>query len=97
MSEAKRPERSRRAFNMIEKWCMYLTKREDGSFYIRHASNLKRCFKEHSSGKGGRYTKLHKPIEIMYKEEFLTKKEAMKREKQVKGWRKDKKKNLFKR
>lgn len=81
---------------MKNKWYTYLIRCEDGSFYVGHTSDLDRRFKEHSQGKGGRYTNLHRPIEILYHEEFSTEKESMDRERQIKGWRREKKENLFK-
>jgi len=75
---------------------MYLIKCEDGSFYVGSTSNTDRRFAEHSHKKGGRYTKLHKPIKIVYKEEFFTKIEVLNRERQIKGWRRGKKEHLIK-
>lgn len=45
----------------------------------------------HQNGTGAKYTRSHKPIKIIYLEEFKSKSEALKREKQIKGWRRDKK------
>jgi len=80
----------------MQKWFIYLIKCKDGSFYTGSTSDLEKRFHKHSTSSGGRYTKLHKPIEVVYKEEFLTHEEALKREKQIKGWRREKKENLIK-
>lgn len=74
----------------------YLILCKDKSFYTGVTDNLNRRFLEHSHGKGGFYTKKFKPIKIIYSEKFLTKKEALKRERQIKGWRREKKLNLIK-
>jgi putative endonuclease len=75
---------------------LYLIICESGSIYTGVTDSPERRFLEHKSGKGGRYTKINKPINLFYKEEFKTKKDALLREKQIKGWRRDKKINLAK-
>lgn len=80
----------------MEKWFLYLIKCVDGSFYVGYTSDLNRRLEEHNSGRGGRYTKLHKPVEFFYTEEFSDKLAAIKREKQIKGWTRQKKLDLIK-
>lgn len=46
------------------------------------------------AGKGAKYTKSHKPVKIIYKEEFLTKSEALKREAEIKKWPRIRKEKL---
>ena len=75
---------------------LYLILCEDKSIYTGVTDNLIRRFVEHSTKSGGRYTKIHNPIKIIYSENFNTKQEALKREKQIKGWRREKKLNLIK-
>lgn len=58
--------------------------------------DIQRRFKEHKSSKGGRYTRSHKVVKIVYTEECGTMKEALKRERQIKGWTRKKKLNLIK-
>jgi putative endonuclease len=40
--------------------------------------------KLHMNGKGARYTRAHKPVKLVYVEEFRTITDAMKRERKVK-------------
>ncbi len=80
----------------MKNWFVYIIQCKDESFYIGVTDNIDRRFSEHSKGRGGRYTKLHKPLKIVYIEEFSTKIEALKREKQLKGWTREKKENLIK-
>lgn len=75
---------------------MYILRCKDGSLYTGVSSNIKRRFQEHRRGRGGRYTKLFKSDKILYSERFSTKREALGREKQIKGWRREKKENLIK-
>ena len=38
----------------------------------------------HQTGRGARYTKIHKPKEIVYFEEYVSRSLAMKREREIK-------------
>ena len=77
-------------------WFVYLIQCRDNSIYTGITNDLEKRFKHHKEGKGGRYTRNHKPIKILYSEQFETKSDALKREIQIKGWRKEKKINLVK-
>jgi len=80
----------------IKRWFVYILQCKDGSFYPGITPNLKRRFQEHKKGRGGKYTLKHKPHKIVFSEIFNTKKEALDREKQLKGWSHKKKENLVK-
>lgn len=56
----------------------------DGSFYTGYTKNIDTRIRLHESGKGARYTKMHKPQKVAYIELFSSRAEAMKREKQIK-------------
>jgi putative endonuclease len=56
----------------------------DGSFYTGYTKNIDTRIKLHESGKGARYTKMHKPQKVAYIELFKSRAQAMKREKQIK-------------
>jgi putative endonuclease len=77
-------------------WYVYIVQCEDSSFYTGTTDDPERRFKEHSTKRGGRYTKLHRGVELLYTEAFPTKREALDRERQIKGWRREKKINLIK-
>ena len=77
-------------------WYVYLIQCKDGSFYTGVTSDIERRFKEHQTESGSFHTKLHKPIKILYTEEYQKKLEAIRREKQIKSWRREKKLNLIK-
>jgi len=74
---------------------IYLIRCEDGSIYTGVTNNLARRFKEHKNKRGGYYTRSHRVEKIVHTEEFLTKSEALQREAQIKGWRREKKINLI--
>lgn len=68
-----------------EKGCyVYLLRCEDHSLYCGWTTHLINRFKMHQSGKGAKYTKAHKPIEIFYYESFPDEISARKREYEIK-------------
>ena len=75
---------------------VYLIKCENKSIYTGVTNNLNRRFREHKEKTGGHYTASHKVEKIIYTEAFETKSGALKRESQIKGWRREKKLNLTK-
>lgn len=77
-------------------WYVYILLCGDGSFYTGISNSPKRRFSDHKNGKGGRYTRLHKPIKIIYLEKLPTKSAALKRESQIKGWSRVKKIKILK-
>ncbi|USN95093.1 MAG: GIY-YIG nuclease family protein [Candidatus Nomurabacteria bacterium] len=76
---------------------VYILECKDGSFYVGSTNNLEKRIKEHNTSKNGaHYTKIRRPVILKYSETFETLKEARKRESEIKGWRREKKINLFK-
>lgn len=74
----------------------YLILCKNNSIYTGVTDNPERRFIEHKTRSGGWHTKLHPAVELLRIEEFKSKQEALKREKQIKGWRREKKINLIK-
>jgi putative endonuclease len=72
-------------------WFVYILLCEDNSLYTGSTNNLEKRFADHKSGKGGKYTRSHKPLKIVYQEPFETKSEALKREIEIKKWNRPKK------
>lgn len=62
----------------------YILKCCDGSLYTGWTTDLERRLKEHNAGKGAKYTKSRRPVELAYFESFGTREEAMKREYAIK-------------
>lgn len=65
-------------------WTVYILLCEDGSFYIGSTNDLSKRFLKHQKGNGGRYTRSHKPIKIIYQEKYVTRSRALKREIELK-------------
>ena len=66
-------------------WNVYVLRSlVNGKFYTGYTGDLEKRLKQHNSGQGGRFTKLNKPFELVYKEDFEDKYEAQKRERELK-------------
>lgn len=77
-------------------WYVYVLLCKDGSLYTGTSNNPEQRFLDHKNGKGGKYTKTHKPIKILYAEKLPDKSAALKREGQIKGWSREKKIQILK-
>ena len=62
----------------------YILKCSDNTLYTGWTNNLEKRVKDHNDGKGAKYTKARRPVELVYYEEFETKEDAMKREYSIK-------------
>lgn len=76
-------------------WFVYILQCEDGSLYTGVTNDLEKRFASHVSGKGGKYTRSHKPVKIVYQQQVDTKAEALKREFEIKRLSREKKSELF--
>lgn len=77
-------------------WYLYVLLCKDGSLYTGISNNVEKRFLDHKNGKGGHYTRSHKPVKLVYQETFNTRSEALKRERQIKGWSREKKVKILK-
>jgi len=67
----------------------------DGSFYTGYTKNIEARTKLHASGKGARYTRMHKPQKVAHVELFGSRTKAMKREREIKKMTHQQKLNLI--
>lgn len=75
---------------------VYVILCDDGSFYTGYTKNVKSRLRLHMNGKGARYTRMHKPKELVYTEQFESRAEAMRREKRLKKLGHQQKRKLVK-
>ena len=73
----------------------YILKCNDGTLYTGWTNNLDKRLKDHNDGKGAKYTKARRPVELVYYEEFESKEEAMKREYAIKQLSRKQKERLL--
>ncbi len=62
----------------------YILRCADGSLYTGWTNDLPRRLAAHNAGRGGKYTRSHRPVELVYYETFSTREEAMHREAVIK-------------
>lgn len=67
-------------------WFVYVLLCEDNSLYTGSTNNLEKRFETHKNGKGGKYTRSHKPVKLIHTENFKSKSEALRREIEIKSW-----------
>jgi putative endonuclease len=75
---------------------VYILKCSDGSYYTGITNNIERRLIEHQSGENPTcYTFKRRPWELVFNEVFNDVNQAIAFEKQVKGWRREKKEAII--
>ena len=74
----------------------YILKCKDDSLYTGWTNDLKKRITSHNAGKGPKYTKARKPVELDKNEELQKREEAMKREYAIKQLSRKEKEALIK-
>ena len=74
----------------------YILECKNRYYYTGITWNLKKRVSEHNLGIKTCIQKSRRPVELVYWETFDNIKEAAKREKEIKGWRREKKETLIK-
>ncbi|OGJ55633.1 hypothetical protein A3D88_00585 [Candidatus Peribacteria bacterium RIFCSPHIGHO2_02_FULL_52_16] len=75
---------------------VYILELADGSYYVGHTDNLQRRLSEHIAGIACSHTKKIPMKHLIWSEPRLDRVSARKREKEIKGWRREKKERLWK-
>ena len=63
---------------------VYLLRCGDGTLYAGYTNDLQRRLAVHNAGKGAKYTRGRRPVELVYWESFSNKSSALKREYAIK-------------
>jgi putative endonuclease len=71
-------------FSFFKMWFVYIIKCRDSSLYTGSTNNLHARFEKHKKGKGAKYTRSHKPKEIVFFEKHAKKIVALRREREIK-------------
>ena len=74
---------------------LYLLECADKTIYTGITTDVARRFKEHKTGTGSHYMKIHKAVRIIYTEEHKDRSSASKREMEIKKWSREKKLSLI--
>ena len=72
-------------------WYCYLARCGDGSLYAGVTTDLQRRMAEHNAGRGAKYTRSRRPVTLVWWERWATPSEALKREAEIRAWRKSRK------
>lgn len=74
----------------------YIVKCADGTYYTGWTNHIEKRIADHNSGKGAKYTKPRRPVELVYLESFPTRQQAMSREAKIKRLTRKEKELLIK-
>lgn len=72
----------------------YILQCGDGTLYTGWTNDIEKRMKAHNEGKGAKYTRSRRPVKLVHCEEFETKAEAMKREREIKRMGREEKEKL---
>ena len=64
---------------------VYILRCADGTLYTGCTNDLSRRLSAHNAGKGAKYTRSRRPVELVYREEVPDKSAALRREAAIKG------------
>ena len=73
---------------------VYLLRCADNSLYVGETSDLQTRERHHNEGRGGSYTAKRRPLHMVYAEQYGSREEALRRERQIKRWSSQKKELL---
>ncbi len=74
----------------------YILECADKTLYVGSTNNLERRLKQHNESKqGAHYTKIRRPVKLVYTESFRTLRKARKREAEIKKRRRSEKVELI--
>lgn len=69
----------------VNMYYIYILKCNDGTLYTGSTNDIEKRIAVHNEGKtGAKYTKIRRPVELVYQEQFETKSDALKREHAIK-------------
>jgi putative endonuclease len=74
---------------------VYIILCEDGTYYTGYSNDPAHRLAEHLKGRGAKYTRMHKPKQIVYLQRHKTQRSAMIRERRIKTLTHDAKRRLI--
>ena len=76
-------------------WYLYILRCGDGSLYTGITTDVEKRVEIHRAGKGAKYTRGRKPLELVYRETCGSHSNALKRELAVKKLTRDQKEQMI--
>ena len=74
---------------------VYIVRCSDNSLYTGYTNNIEARINKHNAGKGAKYTKIIRPVVLVYQEMYETKSEALRREYEIKTFTRQRKLKLI--
>ena len=74
---------------------VYIVRCSDNSLYTGYTNNIEVRINKHNAGKGAKYTKIRRPVVLVYQEMYETKSEALRREYEIKKFTRQRKLKLI--
>ena len=78
-------------------WHTYLLRCSDGSIYTGITNNLEKRLAAHNAGKGGAYTRSHRPVTLIFYQRHRTRSKSLQTEAQFKRLSRDQKEKFLRR
>ena len=76
---------------MANEWKLYILRCCDGSLYTGITTDVEKRIDVHNSGKGAKYTRSRRPVELVYSEHCADHSAALKRELEIKAMTREEK------
>jgi len=80
---------------MARPFHVYILRCSDGSYYVGHTDDLEARLAQHVEGAYPGYTSKRRPVTLVWACEIGTREEAQVAERQLKGWRRERKEALI--
>ena len=80
---------------MEQNWYVYILRCADGTLYTGITNDLDRRLKAHNAGTASKYTRVRRPVTMVYQKNADTKGDALRRELQIKSMSRQQKMALF--
>lgn len=80
---------------MEKSWKLYILRCRDGSLYTGITTDVEKRLAAHNAGKGAKYTRSRKPVELVYQEQCDGHSQALRRELEIKALTKEEKLKLI--
>ena len=80
---------------MEKSWKLYILRCRDGSLYTGITTDVEKRLAAHNAGKGAKYTRSRKPVELVYQEACDDHSHALRRELEIKALTKEEKLKLI--
>ncbi|HEY4951452.1 MAG TPA: GIY-YIG nuclease family protein [Candidatus Acidoferrales bacterium] len=77
------------------RWFCYMVRCADRSLYVGVATDVGERIKEHNLGVGATFTAKRRPVSLVWQQRFENQRDARERERELKGWRREKKLRLI--